>query len=251
MNAKEAALLVTGFKDVESVDILRSKIEKGDTSLNDLVSSRAELMEKIEEAELIQNELCREAGLCLEAHPNKADSGLEIDSDMRTFGGGLPLTGIFLKSNAPKVKFTKSSLAFWFFAKLEIFKARLLIPGYGLDGMVPSNDARLLIDESELRGELKMLNERNTELLAENEMLKASLHNKEAMQLDDDELLVKGKDMKILSEAIHNFPTRFQHYKTRTYPKHQIMTWLDSSYGCTSRQQFVFADILRDYFPAE
>jgi len=61
-------------------------------------------------------------------------------------------------------------------------------------------------------------------------------------------LPVKGDDIKILSKAFQNFPTRFEHYKYLTPPKISVQEWLKSTYGCNSRKQDVFADILRQHF---
>jgi len=104
-------------------------------------------------------------------------------------------------------------------------------------------------------------------LIAENEQLKKRIKELESQQLYklnehslnskpkqniepslSEYLPVNGKDMKTLSKAFQNFPTRFEYYKKVSPTKKLVSEWLSSSFECNTREQDVFADLLTQNF---
>jgi len=104
-------------------------------------------------------------------------------------------------------------------------------------------------------------------LIAENEQLKIRIKELESQQLYklnehslnskqkqniepslSEYLPVNGRDMKTLSKAFQNFPTRFEYYKKVSPTKKSVSEWLSLSFKCSTREQDVFSNLLTQNF---
>jgi len=104
----------------------------------------------------------------------------------------------------------------------------------------------LMTENEQLKIRIKELESQQS-----NKLNERSLNSEKKQNIEpslSEYLPVKGEDIKTLSKAFQNYPTRFEHYQVMTITKISIQDWLKSAYACSTREQDVFANILLQHF---